>query len=324
MKKFGLRVLMTIMLVSLAMAWHLGGEAASAGGGKLKIVTTIFPLYDWTRQILGDQAAEVELTMLLDKGVDLHSYQPTAEDMVKIAECDLFICVGGESDAWVDAALDAGGKENRVVVRLMDVLGEEAKEEELKEGMESDDDEHEREKELDEHVWLSLRNAGRFCSHIAQLLGELDPNNKGNYEINASAYGEKLTELDEKYRQAVENGAFHTLVFCDRFPFRYLLDDYGLDYYAAFAGCSAETEASFETMVFLTEKVNELGLKAVMVLEGTSHAMAQTVIGSTKAKNQTILALNSLQSVTGAQVDTGVTYLRVMESNLDVLKEALR
>ena len=297
---------------------------------KINIVTTIFPEYDWVKQILGDHADQANITMLLDNGVDLHSYQPTAEDIIKVSSCDMFVYVGGESDEWADDML-AGAKNNdRIVINLLDLLGEDVKEEELKEGMQADehehegeDHDHEEEAEYDEHVWLSLKNAAKICGYIAGKLGELDPDNKDAYTANANAYIEKLNALDGEYSRAVEGGKVKTLLFGDRFPFRYLVDDYGLDYFAAFAGCSAESEASFETIVFLANKIDELGLRSIMQIESSDGKIAKTIKETTKTKDQTILAMNSMQSTTAADVQKGASYLSIMEKNLEVLKEAL-
>lgn len=470
---------------------------------QVKIVTTTFPEYDWVRNILGGNPAGVEVTMLLDNGVDLHSYQPTTEDMIKISNCDMFVYVGGESDEWVEDALAQAENENMMVVDLMDVLGNEVKEEEIVEGMEHEHDEHHDEEitkedikdrtlaefsgewqsmhplllegrleqfceykaendedasttketmyekyknvwacdakeikiednaitftysdgttasaeytyagysikyaedgsignvryqfetesadapkyvqfndhghepaevehfhiyfgdesfeallsastnpyfmrsgltdeeilegltghnhshehESDEHVWLSLHNAEVICRDINEKLGALDPANAEIYTENTESYCEKLNKLNSEYEAAVEDASVKTLLFGDRFPFRYLVDDYNLDYYAAFAGCSAETEASFETIIFLAKKVDELGLHAVMTIEGTEHKIAETIVQSTTSKDQQILTMDSMQATTSSDVENGKTYLSVMESNLEVLKEALK
>ncbi len=466
---------------------------------QMKIVTTIFPEYDWVKTILGDKASNTELTLLLDNGVDLHSYQPTAEDMVKISECDMFVYVGGESDEWVEDILDTVENEDMVVINLMDVLGDSVKDEEVVEGMEHEHEHehaeieesdikdrtlgefagewkslypmlnagdleeyvehhaeehgeeprevkeellakwkceadkisvdgdkitftyadgktetasykyagfkavkdedgditgvryqfetdsadapkyvqfndhgfepseevahfhiyygnesfdalddfganpyfvhdglnadevlemlmggHDHEEENDEHVWLSLKNADVICANIAVELGNIDTANKDLYMSNYSAYKEQLTSLDAEYKAAVDAGKNKTLLFGDRFPFRYLVDDYGLDYFAAFTGCSAESEASFETIVFLSGKVDELGLSAIMTIEGANHKIAETVRDNTTSKDQKILTMNSMQSTTSGDIANGTTYLSVMTSNLDVLKEALQ
>ena len=300
-------------------------SASQSGSKPLKIVTTIFPEYDWVRQILGERAKNVGLTMLLDNGVDLHSYQPTADDIIKISDCDLFIYVGGESDGWVEDALKEATNKEMQVINLLDVLGEQVKEEEVVEGMEAEEEESEDEDEpeYDEHVWLSLKNAETLCNAITDALEEIDPANKDAYAANAASYLEKLAALDGEYQTVVDNAARKTVLFGDRFPFRYLVDDYGLSYYAAFAGCSAETEASFETISFLAGKVNELGLPCVLTIEGAQHKIAETIVQNTAKKNQSILTLDSMQSTTSTDVENGTTYLSVMESNLDVLKQAL-
>lgn len=293
---------------------------------KISIVTTIFPEYDWVRQILGENQANVDLTMLLDNGVDLHSYQPSADDMVKVSKCDLFIYVGGESDAWVDDALKSAQNKNMKVINLLDLLGNSVKEEEQVEGMQAEEEEEEGEEEgpeYDEHVWLSLKNAKTLCSSIADALCEIDSKNADVYKKNLNEYTKNLDALDKEYQQAVNSAKYDTLVFGDRFPFRYMVDDYSLKYYAAFVGCSAETEASFETIKFLANKVDELGVTTVLTIEDPKHKIAQTVVENTKEKNQKILALNSMQSVTSDDVKNGETYLNVMQSNLDVLKQVL-
>lgn len=277
------------------------------------------------REILGDKADRAEVTMLLDNGVDLHSYQPTADDIIKISDCDLFIYVGGESDGWVEDALKEATNKEMQVINLLDVLGEQVKEEEVVEGMEAEEEESEdeNEPEYDEHVWLSLKNAETLCNAITDALEEIDPANKDAYATNAASYLEKLAALDGEYQTVVDNAARKTVLFGDRFPFRYLVDDYGLSYYAAFAGCSAETEASFETISFLAGKVDELRLPCVLTIEGAQHKIAETIVQNTAEKNQSILTLDSMQSTTSTDVANGTTYLSVMESNLDVLKQAL-
>ncbi len=318
-------------------------SSAEASGKKLKIVATIFPEYDWVRQILGDEAKNAELTLLLDNGVDLHSYQPTADDIAKISECDLFIYVGGESDGWVKDALKEGKNPDRKVINLLEALGNNTKEEEVVEGMQAEEEEHESTAagesaaagesseaeeeegpEYDEHVWLSLRNARELCETIAEDLKSLDSAHASVYDANLKKYEGELDALDQQYQQAVNAAGNKTLLFGDRFPFRYLVDDYGIKYYAAFVGCSAETEASFETVSFLAKKMDELGLKHVMTIEGPDKKIAATIIQNTKDKNQDVLALNSMQSVTTKDIEGGETYLGVMQQNLEVLKKALQ
>lgn len=506
-------VLMTLMVVigALSACSNMDNNGSSAGrqtnnednqqenNRKYSIVSTIFPQYDWVRQIIGENSDNYELTLLLDNGVDLHNYQPTTDDIIKISSCDMFIYVGGESDSWVEDVLKNATNEDMVVINLLDVLGDSVKEEEIKEGMQHDhehthgvedfeDDEvqdrslsdwagewqsvypylldgsfdevmehkanegdktaneyyeyyktgyetnvekieindnsitftkdsvastasyeykgfeiltyesgskgvryqfeavgdtngapryvqlsdhiiepsksehfhiyfgdegfdallneldnwptyyeeglsgieiakdmiaHEHENELDEHVWLSLKNAKKITSYIAEKLVELDAKNASFYEKNLNTYHLELESLDKKYQEVVESATCKTLLFGDRFPFRYLVDDYGLDYYAAFSGCSAETEASFETIVFLSNKLDELKLKNIMVIETSDQSIAKTIAQNSKGKNQSIFTMDSMQSVTTSDITSGVSYLSIMESNLDVLKDVL-
>ena len=401
-------------------------EASEEGSDKLQVVATIFPEYDWVREVAGQGensvdtsvADKVEVSMLLDNGVDLHSYQPTAADIAKISTCDVFIYVGGESDKWVDDALKEAKNKDMVVIDLMDVLGDSVKEEELVEGMEGEEEEDEAseedaveteeteessdeskeesasvenvgnsgspnspapvvqseesdnpgfsdegsleltdeeaeaeeeetevaeaeeedhedhedgeghhhddgEIEYDEHVWLSLKNAEVLTEKIADSLGSKDVENASAYKANADAYIEKLSDLDTEYQSAVDAATVDTILFGDRFPFRYMVDDYGINYYAAFIGCSAETEANFETVIFLSGKVDELGLPAICTIEKSDQGIAETVKNNTKTQDQEILTLNSLQSVTSTDVEAGANYLKIMTDNLSVLKKAL-
>ena len=304
----------------------------------LNVVTTIFPIYDWVRETVGDDASHVNLTLLLDNGVDLHSYQPTAQDILTISTADLFVYVGGESDEWVEDVLASAMNPDLKAISLVEAMGEDIRMEELVEGMEPEHDhdheeaenqeheeehEHEEEEEADEHVWLSLRCARKLTAAIADTLAEIDPGFAGQYQANAAAYLEKLSALDTQYAETVSTAAFKTILFGDRFPFRYLADDYGLSYYAAFSGCSAESEASFATILFLAQKIDELGLPAVLTIEHPKTRIADTVVQNTASKNQKILVLDSMQGTTSADIAAGMTYLSVMESNLEVLKEAL-
>lgn len=317
MKKVLCFLISVTMLAGLFMGCGAGGDS-----GKVKIVTTIFPEYDWVMNVLGERAEAAEVTMLLDSGVDLHSYQPTAADMVRISSCDLFIYVGGESDKWAPDALKEATNKDMIVLDLMELLGDSVREEELVEGMEAEEEEEE-EAEYDEHVWLSLRNALVCVDAIRDALCTLDGDNAAVYTANAAGYGEKLAALDEKYTACTENAARNVLLFGDRFPFRYLADDYGLDYYAAFAGCSAESEASFETVAFLAGKLDELALPAVLTLEGSDGKIARTVIDTSEGKAAGILSMDSMQSTTSEDVKNGASYLSIMEKNLAVLETAL-
>ena len=365
LKKIILSFVAVTMAFSMMACGNKGGSSADAAGntstsaaknGKLQVVTTIFPEYDWVRQVLGENPAGVEMTLLLDSGADLHSYQPTAEDIARISSCDMFIYVGGESDKWVDDALKEATNKNMIVLNLLEALGDSAREEEVVEGMQADEHDHdhedgdhddadhdhedadhddadhdedghhhdERELEYDEHVWLSLKNTKLFTGIIAGKLSELDAANADTYKKNAEAYTASLEELDQQYTALFANAKEKTLLFGDRFPFRYMIEDYDLSYYAAFIGCSAETEASFETITFLAGKVDELWLKHIFVLEGGNQKIADTVKNSTKSKDQEIVALNSMQSITKKDIEDGVTYLGLMKSNYEVLSKALQ
>lgn len=296
----------------------------SGSGNKLKIVATIFPEYDWTREILGDRLKDVDLTLLLDNGTDLHSFQPAVKDIMKVSSCDLLIYVGGESDQWIEDALKSAANPDMKTINLMETLKDFIKEEETVEGMQEKHHAHEEdEKEYDEHVWTSLRNASAAAEAIADTLKELDPENSDTYEENLRSYQGELSSLDNEYQKTVDQSTHKTLLFADRFPFRYLVDDYGISYYAAFSGCSAESEASFKTITFLAEKVDELGLKEVFTIEKSDDRIAETVIENTRDKDQKVKVLNSMQSVTSEEIADGTTYLSVMKDNLKVLKEAM-
>ncbi len=326
LKKYSALLLCALAALCGLTACGSGEPAANAGdqeAGSLSIVATIFPEYDWVREIVGETGA-ADVTLLLDNGVDLHNYQLTVDDIVQISNCDLFLYVGGESDEWVEDALKEAANPNLVALNLLEVLGGSAKEEELAEGMEAEDGaDGEEGPEYDEHVWLSLRNAQVFCDAIADTLAELDPKHAEDYQANAAAYEKELAALDADYGAAVKAGAQDTLLFGDRFPFRYLTEDYGLNYYAAFAGCSAESEASFETILFLAGKADELGLGSVLVIEGSDGKLARAIVSNTASQDQQILTLDSMQATTLRDGENGVTYLSVMEKNLAVLKAAL-
>lgn len=284
------------------------------------ITVSIFPVYDWVREI--SKGVSNDITLLLDSGIDLHSYQPSAEDIVKVSEADLFVYVGGESDEWAEDVLKLPGKNSRHVVNLLDILGDAVKNEEIVEGMEHDDHEHEH-TEPDEHVWLSLRNAAVICRRLAAVLSEIDPKHSDIYASNLAGYTEKLSALDKEYADMVNASARKIILVADRFPFRYLADDYGLKYYAAFSGCSAESEASFETVIFLAQKVDGLNLPCVLKIDGANHKIAETVIKSAKNHDRKILVLDSMQSSAMKDIELGKTYLATMRGNLEILKEAL-
>lgn len=335
------RGLVFAMVLATAMFMLTACGTSEEKSDKIKIVCTTFPSYDWISELTAG-VENVELTLLQDKGVDLHSYQPTADDMIKIKESNLFVYVGGESDDWVDDAIEDIHREDFSAISLMQILGENVKQEEVKEGMQAEEDEHDHdaddhdadeedghdhdaeEVEYDEHVWLSLKNAETICAVLADKLEEINPENKDKISENAKSYIEKLSALDAEYEKTVSSATNKTVLFGDRFPFRYLVDDYGIDYFAAFVGCSAETEASFETVAFLSGKVDDLGLNTILTIDKSDKKIAKTIVANSKEKSAKILTLNSMQTVDKKQIDDGATYLKIMQENLNVLKEALK
>lgn len=309
-----------LLLLLLPLLLLAGCRRQEKSDTSFTVIATVFPAYDWAREIIGD-ADGISLSYLTDKGVDLHSYQVSVEDMVDISSCDLFIYVGGESDEWVEEVLDSVPNDRRIALSLMDCLEGHLHEEETIEGMQVRGHEHEEEEEeYDEHVWLSLRNAQLLCGAICDALSEMDEANADTFRRNCDNYSKALQTMDEEFTKTVSESRFDTLLFCDRFPFRYLVEDYSLNYYAAFSGCSGDSEASFATVLFLTQKLDELGLPAVLKLEDSTDQLAKTVIGCTKAKTQSILTLNSMQSI---PLDEKTSYREMMEENLKALEQAL-
>lgn len=323
---------------------------------KISIVCTTFPQYDWVKNILGEEAEHFNVTLLLDNGVDMHSYQPAVKDIATAGSSNLFIYVGGESDTWVEDALKEAKNKDLKAINLMETLGNSVKEEEVVEGMQEERESlghsHEKsskekqeqtqkeshensqeingqkeaadeEPEYDEHIWLSIRNAEIMVKNIEKAIEQLDSDNAKVYQTNAENYIKKLDTLDKQYANTIQNAKYKAILFGDRFPFRYMADDYDLKYYAAFAGCSAETMAGFETVTFLAKKADELRLPVILTIENSDGRIAEAVKSNTTKKNQKILAMNSLQSVTKEQIADGITYLQVMQENLSVLSEAL-
>ena len=323
---------------------------------KISIVCTTFPQYDWVKNILGEEAEHFNVTLLLDNGVDMHSYQPAVKDIATAGSSDLFIYVGGESDTWVEDALKEAKNKDLKAINLMETLDNFVKEEEVVEGMQEErkslghsheksskekqeqtqKESHENSQEIngqkeaadeepeyDEHIWLSIRNAEIMVKNIEKAIEQLDSDNAKVYQNNAENYIKKLDTLDKQYANTIQNAKYKAILFGDRFPFRYRVDDYDLKYYAAFAGCSAETMAGFETVTFLAKKADELQLPVILTIENSDGRIAEAVKSNTTKKNQKILAMNSLQSVTKEQLADGITYLQVMQENLSVLSEAL-
>ncbi len=311
-------LLICMMLLSLTAC----GKGAAPDDGKLTIVCTTFPHYDWTRNILGDHLSEVELVLLLNSGTDLHNYQPAASDLITISSCDLFIYIGGESESWAEDALANPVNQDRKELALLPSVELIAHEhEDNHEEHEDHDEEHEH--AFDEHIWLSLNNAKNLVNVIAKKLAEVDPDHTDDYTANADKYIAELDTLDKEYRNCVENADYQTLVFAGQFPFVYMENDYKLDCHAATNSCSAEMGPGVSKSLELASVIDENNLPAVLLIETTNRSDAEIIISCTEDKDQQILTLDSMQSVKQERVDAGVTYLKIMRSNLDVLKQAL-
>ena len=281
--------------------------------GTFDIVAAVYPYYDFLKHIT-DGAKNVNLSLLLSGNADMHSYQPDADDIISLTDADFTVYTGGVSDVWVADALK---KTDKPSLRVTDVVF--ALKEETVEGMhtehEGELDEHE--EELDEHVWLSLKNASLICSAARDMLCSLDPENADIYRVNTEKYIKLLNTLDGQYKEEISHAAGRTLIFAGRFPFRYLVEDYNLEYYAAFPGCSAETDASFATVAFLSQKVKELNVPCVAVIDGDSDSVAKSIVenSGTEAK---IVRLNSMQTGENSE-----GYIETMTDNLKVIIEAL-
>ena len=306
------------------------------GADKISIVCTTFPQYDWVMELIGEAGEAFDVTLLVKNSADIHNYQPSAQDMISMKEADLFVYVGGESDVWVEDLMKSDPKLSDKSVSLVATLGDEALVEELLEGMQHDH-EHEHESDaddeqgvhgaeadvLDEHVWLSLEKAELLCQHISSKLCRLAPDYEAVIRNNTIAYTGALHELHEAYQTMVEESAGNALIFGDRFPFRYLAEDYDLECYAAFAGCNAEVEAGFDTIITLANKVDELKVPCILVIDGSDKSLAETILSTAKTGGQEILVLDSMQSVSWEDIVQGVNYLDIMRENLEVLRKAL-
>ncbi len=349
-------VVKAFLAVTLLLA-ACGTKSETEGAAKkISVIAVTYPQYDWLKNVLGERADAVDLKLLIKNGADLHSYQPSAQDIAAIAGADMVVYVGGESDEWIEKALAATPKEGRIEVNMMKVLGDRVKEEEVVEGMEhhhehgeeaegpehehhehakatepaeatSEHHHHDEEEEVenDEHIWLSLKNAEILVKALAESIAKLDTAHATEYHMNAALYIAKISALDAQYRATMENATLKTILFGDRFPFRYLVDDYGIKYYAAFVGCSAESEASFETITFLAGKIDSLALPAIFTIDGSDGKIARAILdASKKSKNAEVLMLNSMQSVKDEQIKAGADYLSIMRDNLEVLRKAIK
>lgn len=348
MKKFAAFAMFVLAAALTFVACSAESNEKAPAQKKVSIVATIYPQYDWLKNVLGDHLDAVNLKLLIKNGTDLHSYKPSAQDIAAIASADMVVYVGGESDEWIEKALEATPNEKRVQVNLLAALGDRVKAEEVIEGMQAEEEhhhehaeahedhdhhehaeEHEHEHaeapENDEHIWLSLKNAELLVMNLADALSKVDTAHATEYHMNAGLYIAKISALDAQYRAATDSASLKTILFGDRFPFRYLVDDYGIKYFAAFVGCSAESEASFETVAFLAGKMDSLALPAIFTIDGSNGKIARAILDASKKSKETpVLTLNSMQSVTDAQMQSGVDYLSIMQSNLEVLKKAIK
>lgn len=291
-------------------------------GGDIKIVCSVFPLYDWVSNIVGGEE-RVSVSLLVSGGGDLHSYEPSAADIIKLADCDMVIYVGGESDAWLTEALDKNPREDRREISLIEyesitklalsdefILGDEQEHEHEHEH------EHGHGEQTDEHIWLSPNNAKAAVNLICDVLCELDAENAETYEENLEKYLSELDSLGELLNVPKDTSP---LIFADRFPFVYLFHDNNIPYYAAFSGCTAEVDATFDTIIRLASLADELSAEYILVTESPIPSLAETVIETTKAKSAKILSLDSMQSVTLKDMENGVSYISIMKNNLEIL-----
>lgn len=324
-KKIQKLISLLCIVTVISSLWGCGTTKTQERDDRLKVVATVFAEYDFLRQIGGDA---INLSMLMLPGADIHTFDPTPKDIKTVQDADLFVTVGGESDAWADTILESIDNNHLESVRLMDLV-EEVVEEEIVEGMEVEEKEEEHlhqgessheEKELDEHVWTSPKNAIQIVEGLCEKLCQLDRKHTALYEKNSKTYIKKLEQLDKKFTQVVEKGKRREIVVADRFPFRYFTDAYDLKYYAAYPGCSTQTGASAETIAFLIDKVKENHIPVVFHMELSSEMMCNTICDETGAKKA---QLNAVHNISKENFEKGIGYLELMEKNVDVLKEAL-
>lgn len=308
MRKIISFILCFAMLIVLCACSDAETEDRSEG---LSIVTTLFPAYDFAREIAGENNT---VTLLVPPGSEAHSFEPTPKDIVTIEKCDLLICNGGESEAWLDEILDGLDNEIRVI-SMLDCVN--ALTEEIKDGMQTKEEGGE---EYDEHVWTSPLNAALISEEICKALCEISPENAESFNDNCNAYCAQLYELDEEFRTVAEAARFDTLVFADRFPVRYFVEEYGLDYFAAFPGCADDAEPSAKTVAFLIDRVREYNIPAVLYIEFSNEKMADIICEDTGCRK---LLFHSCHNVSAEDIKNGVSYLELMRSNLVSVKEAL-
>lgn len=320
MKKISFLICSAVLFISILT----GCAGADVSDKALKIVCTNFPAYDFVMNIIGEKSTEIEVVYLLEKGVDMHNYQASAEAITQIMSADLVVYVGGESEEWVEDVLDNTDSKELVTVKFMDVV--ELEEEVIKEGMEHDHSEHghhANKVSYDEHVWLSLKNAVRILETLETALVNIDADNKDFYCENADSYKAKIVALDDEFAKITTLADGKVLIVADRFPFLYMAKDYGIEYYAAFPGCSAESEAGFETITFLAEKVKAYNVSTVFQIETSDGSLVETVINASGVQNVKRGILDSMQSVSKEKIDDGYSYFSAMQYNLESLREAL-
>ncbi len=323
LKKIHLIVLAVVLLMTGVLS-GCTGASSGVNTDKIQVTATLFPQYDWMRQIIGEDNEYIELNLINDSGTDLHSYQPTVQDVALMSESDLLVYTGGESEEWVLDMQQEAANDKLQIVSLLDVLGEQAvAEEEVGAKAERTHSHTEEELEYDEHVWLSVKNAMMYVQYLSNMIVQLDPEHADTYEANTKAYLAKLEALDEQYQTVVDNASSSTLVYADRFPFRYMVEDYGLTYYAAYSGCSADTQVTFETITSLAAYMDQTEANAILIIDNSDESLAKTVLKYTNNPNRQILKMKSLQSATKSQIAEGLNYLDVMNENLAVLEKAL-
>ena len=312
------RISLLLLLLSFVVLSCVScGNRPANEDEKISVVCTSFAQYDWVCEIIGEKTDIFDVKFITDSGVDMHSYQPTANDIIEIAECDILISVGGVSEKWIDEAADKAG--NGIThLKLTDMMGD---------GIMcvSDDHDHGHDSShsIDEHVWLSLKNAMIFCKEIGKVISLADKENSEYYLTNTEKYIKELSEVDEIVTEFISSSPRDTVVMADRFPFRYTLRDYGIKYFAAFEGCSSDSEVTFETVINLAEVIDRLGLRAVLVTDDSDEKIAEAVISNSKSENIEIYKLDSMQSVSAEDIKSGMTYLSVMVENLALIHDAL-
>ncbi len=303
-----------LIIISAIMAFSLVGCTGkeSSDSDKLKIVTTLFPQYDFAKQITGDNA---EITLLLTPGSESHSYEPTPKDVAKIQQADLFLYIGGQSEIWTEEVLESASNSNLKTVRLMDYVDTIEQKHEHE-----DEHSHENEMNVDEHIFTSLKNSQILLNEICNAICEKDSKNSELYKKNAEAYSEKLAELDSKFTELTDNAKTKTVIFGDRFPMIYFANDYGLDCHAAFSGCSSETEASSATMSSLIDKIKSESIPVIFYIEFSSQIIADKLSDATGAKT---LLFHSCHNISKEDLENNVSFVDLMKQNYQNLSEAL-